>query len=121
MHYGDTVAEALGDAGVSLTEFDTVTPGRTNILTGNETIAVKRHHDVTVLFDGTQKTDGGAGRNGSRCLKAAGVTLGEEDIVTPAVDVRLVNMQVTVQRVSYQEVTTTETVAYETMKKRTPA
>ena len=55
-HYGDTVAGALSDAGVSLTRFDTVTPGRTNILTGNETIAVKRYHDVTVLFDGTQKT-----------------------------------------------------------------
>lgn len=120
-HYGDTVAGALSDAGVSLTRFDTVTPGRTNILTGNETIAVKRYHDVTVLFDGTQKTVVAPDGTVADALKAAGVTLGEEDIATPAPDAVLVNgMQVTVQRVSYQEVTTTEAVAYETVQKEDP-
>lgn len=118
VYYGDTVAEALSAAGVSLKEFDTVTPGKTNILTGNETIAVKRYHDVTVLFDGTRKTVVVPDGTVADALKAAGVTLGGEDVATPAPEAALVNdMQVTVQRVSYQEVTTTEAVAFETVKK----
>lgn len=54
-------------------------------------------------------------------LQKAGVTLGEYDILTPALtDIVTPDTKVVLQRVTYQTETVSETIPYETIQQRTP-
>ena len=76
-------------------------------------IEVKRKFNITVIADG--KTSSYVVPEGSvqDALAAAGVTVGSEDVVNPANDTAVSEgMKLTVARVTYKEVTTTQNLAY---------
>lgn len=112
-HYGDTVADVLAQASVTVGENDMVLPSADTAVTDGMQIAVKRKYNVNITADG--KTVSQIVMEGSvaEALRQAGVSLGEEDIVSPAATSSVgEGMNLTVQRVTYKEVTSPEEIAY---------
>lgn len=112
-HYGETVANVLEQAGVTVGANDMVLPSADTAVTDGMQIAVKRKYNVNITADG--KTASQIVMEGSvaEALRQAGVSLGEEDIVSPAAASSVgEGMNLTVQRVTYKEVTSTEEIAY---------
>lgn len=118
LHWGDTVAEALESAGVTLGANDKVTPELSTAVREGMSIAVKRRYAVSITADGqTLKTLAWEGSVES-ALSAAGVKLGAEDIVEPGLAASVSEgLAVTVRRVTYRETAKTEAVAYKTVTK----
>lgn len=112
-HFGDTVADALKQAGVTLGADDLVEPaGSTKVSDGMQISVIRKYH-VTVAADGksvpTLVTEGTV----SAALKAAGVDVGGDDIVTPSEETPVgEGMQIAVQRVTFKEVTAAQPVAF---------
>lgn len=117
-HYGDTVAQAVAKAGISCGVNDVVTPSPSTKISGSGKIAVTRKFNVTVTADG--KTVGALVAQGSvaDALSQAGVTLGSEDIVTPDKNAPVTQgSKITVARVAYQEVTSTQELPFKSTSK----
>ena len=113
VHYGDTVADALDKAAVTPGENDLVNPGENTQATENMNISVKRMYDVTVLADGKSNTVQATQGSVAEALESAGVTVGGEDVVSPSKDATVTQgMKISVSRVTYDQVTATEPVAY---------
>lgn len=113
VHYGDTVADALGEADITPGMSDIVVPTENTMASNGMLIQVKRKFNVTITADGETKTtvvpEGGV----EAALKEAGVSVGGEDIVTPAKATTVSEgMKLTVARVTYNKVTTTQDIAY---------
>ena len=101
-----TVEDALKAAGITLGENDTVTPAMDTALTNGMRIRVQRYLDLTVTADGKTTEKSVAAENYSDAVEAMGITLGENDTVTPAMDTALTNgMRIRVQR--YLDLTVT--------------
>lgn len=111
MHYGDiATAQAVTQAGVSLSDNDIVTPSLgTKITADMGDIKIGRKYHVMITADG--KTTAAVVTEGSveNALTQAGVTLGSDDTVSADKTAAITEgMKITVARVSYQEVTTTD-------------
>jgi len=113
VHYGDTVAKALSTAGITLKANDQVEPSASELVSDGLQIAVKRQYNVAVTADGkTQSVLVPEGTVG-QALSQANVTLDEDDLVTPAKETAVTeNMNIKVSRVTFQEVTTVQPIAY---------
>ncbi len=114
-----TVADALQRAGIELGENDIVTPDADTPLTDDiDTVNVIRRHVLTVLADGqTQTFVSAEGARLEAILSAHGIHLDDDDLSSLPLDTQLSeDMELTVTRVSYDEVTTTEEVPYQTVK-----
>lgn len=114
MHYGDIVAQAVTQAGVSLSDDDIVTPSLgTKITTDMGDIKIGRKYHVMITADGKTTTAVAAEGSVENALTQEGITLGSEDTVSVDKTAAITeDMIITVARVSYQEVTTTEAVAF---------
>ena len=114
VHYGDIVAQAVAKAGVTLRDDDVVTPSLgTKVSAETGDIQVGRKFHVNITADG--KTAAAVVTEGSveSALSQAGVTLGSEDTVSVDKTAEVTEaMKISVARVTYQEVTTTEAVAF---------
>ena len=98
--YGATVEEALKEAGISLDGNDLVSPGLTTAITGDTSVEVVLAGDA------------------ASAVKAAGVTLGEEDFLNVAEDTAVTEgMEISVSRVTYETKTTEEVIDYKTIQK----
>lgn len=112
-HYGDTVADVLEQQGVTVGEKDMVLPGEDTAVTDGMKVTVKRKYTVNITADGASVSKIVTEGSVAQALDQAGVTVGEEDLVTPAPTSSVAEgMKLTVQRVTYNDVTTTESVAY---------
>lgn len=119
VHYGDTVSDALGKAGVTLGSNDTVSPSLTTKAAEGLLVTVRRRYNVSITADG--KTINSLVWEGtvSNALKQAGVTLGSED--SPSVNPNTAvteGMKLKVSRVTYKQVTSTEPIAYDTVTQK---
>ncbi len=113
VHYGDTVADALEAAGVTPGSNDIVIPSRSTGVSNGMQIDVKRKYNITVTADGQTKTAVVPQGTVEEALKEAGVSLGNEDMVTPAKASAVAEgMKLTVARVTYKEVTAAQDIAY---------
>ena len=118
VHYGDTVAEALRDAGVSVGLWDNVEPGLSEPITQDGTVlTIARKMAVRFTADGSSFLKILPTGTVEDAIEAAGLTLGEEDIVNYSLN-RTVEpgMDIAVNRVTYQEVTTEEEIPYDTIE-----
>ena len=119
MHFGDTVADALAQAGVSLNPLDVVSAAETAKVSDGMKIAVTRRYHVNIEADGktvsTVVTEGTV----SDALVQAGVVLGPED-TTNVSGTAAVSEGTTVEvgRVAYRDVTATQTIAYSTVTQK---
>lgn len=113
VHYGDTVAGALAAAGVTVGGNDAAEPSGNTAVTDGMTICVKRRFAVSIDADG--KTAQAMATEGSvaDALREAGVTVGSDDVVTPAQTASVKSgMKIAVARVVFKEVKNTEPVAF---------
>lgn len=117
---GETVADALERAGITLGANDKVTPGAGEVLSSGDKIVVTRRYNITINADGLQITklvsDGTVGD----ALLEAGILLGEHDVVNVERSVSLrEGMNISVSRVSYRTVTAEEPIPFEVISKPT--
>lgn len=116
--YEDTVGEALKSLGITVTDGDKLNYSTEDLVKDGMVITIKSAKSVSLTVDG--KTNKYAMYQGTVAdlLSFAKVTLGKDDYTEPSADTELeANMQVTVYRVEYKEVTETETLKYKTVTK----
>lgn len=112
-HYGDTVADVLDLAGITVGEKDVVVPAEDTAVTEGMLVQMKRKYSVTVTADGNSQTTVVTEGTVAEALTQAGIKLNEDDIVNPAKSAPVSEgMKLTVARVTYKDVTTTKDIAY---------
>jgi Uncharacterized protein conserved in bacteria len=113
VHYGDTVADALGKAKITPAANDLVEPSNSTPVSDGMKVSVKRRFDITVTADGKNNSVLVPEGNVEQALKYANVSLDNEDLVSPAKDAAVAQgMKISVARVDYKDVTTTQALAY---------
>lgn len=115
-HYGDTVADVLEKAGISMDSDDMVTPAKDEEIADGTRIQVTRMYRIKVVADGSTIDATVEEGTVSDALRQAGVQLGEEDILSVDPDEKITQgMEIRVSRVTYKEVTETREIPYETI------
>ncbi|MFU0832060.1 MAG: G5 domain-containing protein [Oscillospiraceae bacterium] len=115
-HYGDTVADVLVQAGISLDSDDLVTPDKDEEVTDETKIQVTRMYQIKVIADGSTIEATVKEGTVSDAVRQAGVQLGDEDILSVDPNEEIAQgMEIRVSRVTYQEVTETREIPYETI------
>lgn len=122
---GGTVADALLDAGITLGDADKVSPAADTLLENGMRISVARYITVTVTADGDTDTHSVSAGNYGEALEHAGITLGELDEIrvettdgekiVKAGDHVVDGAVIRVVRITTEEVTETEAIAYGTV------
>lgn len=116
--YRATVKEALDSADVMVGKYDRVTPDIESNLKNGMQIAVKRAVPVKICVDKKVLNVNTADNSVGDMLKSQGIVLGKLDRVSPALSSNLSsNLEVRVTRVTEKVVTTSEKIAYQTVKK----
>lgn len=107
-----TVGELLAEAGITLRADQRVSPAASEPITAGAAITITTLPTVTLSVGADPATSAATDQTTvGGVLAAAGVTLGPDDTVTPAVDAGVTNgLQVTVTRISYQDDTVTESI-----------
>lgn len=113
--YGETLDDMLAKNDITLVEGDVIdTSGETPIYDGM-LVNIDRAFGVGIEFDGEAVTLSLTGGTVADALAAAGITVGEEDIVTPSLETELSDYtHIEIKRVTYKTVTETEEIEYET-------
>ncbi len=113
-----TVADAVEKAGIKLEGADTTVPEPDALLKKNMKIRIVRGYKITLIADGVkQKVDYAVGTVAD-VLKREGITLGENDIVKPALTKTLKKGSVIrVKRISYETREVEKPVKYSTVTK----
>ena len=115
-HYGDTVAQVLQQAGISLDSDDVVTPDLSTQVEDGIQIQVTRMYQITVAADGNEVHATVKEGSVSEAIEQAGITLGSEDILNVDADQQVdSDMEINISRVTYQEVTETREIPYQTI------
>lgn len=113
--YAETVKEAMEEIGIVLTENDTVNFDLSEPVTEGMVIRITSPRAVSLTADGETTSHLLTGGTVGELLQAAGITLGENDTVSPGADTQLAaGLQVVVQRVEYKTEVKTETLPYTT-------
>ncbi len=111
---GTVLEDALASGGIALGARDAVEPARDTVLTADTMAVVTRSNRVFLEADGKRRMLDLLGGTVAEALESAGVTLGDQDTVTPTEDTPLTNgMRIRVAR--YIDVTITadgETAAH---------
>lgn len=108
---GKTLSDVFAENEITLGARDTADADLTAALTADIAVQITRAKRVFVSADGKRRMEDLNEGTVEDALKAAGITLGENDTVTPAVDTALTNGM----RIRTEEVTENEAVAYSTV------
>ena len=120
-HYGDTVADVLDAADVTLAADDELTPSKHSPAEDGMTVTVTRRCSITISADG--ETVSAVVHQGTvySALKEAGFSVSPDDLVSADDGGRVSNgMDVSITRVTKRETTETQTVAFKTEKVSDP-
>lgn len=110
---GVTVAEAIADAGITLSGAETVTPALDAPLKSGDVIEIVADSYVMLTADGEVCEIATKAETVGEFLTFAGVELGSDDILNVSEgDVISDGMEITVQRVEYKEEVRTEYIDY---------
>lgn len=113
---GNTVGEALFDAGITLYLTDTTTPDVNTPLTGNLDVTITRARPVEIVVDGETVRTRSRGTTVASALSDAGVTLVGMDYAIPAESASLQpGMTIRIIRVREEIETTQKPIEYETV------
>jgi uncharacterized protein YabE (DUF348 family)/3D (Asp-Asp-Asp) domain-containing protein len=113
---GNTVGEALFDAGITLYLTDTTTPDVNTPLTGNLDVTITRARPVEIVVDGETVRTRSRGTTVASALSDAGVTLVGMDYAIPAESTPLQpGMTIRIIRVREEIETTQKPIEYETV------
>lgn len=118
-YYGEDVEDVLEKVGVTLGVNDVVEPAKNEKVTDDTEITVTRRYEVAITADGETRELLAPSNTVAQTLEDQGVTLGPDDLVSVNLDERVCDgMQIVVSRVTYQEVTVTEEIPFETTTKK---
>lgn len=118
-YYGEDVEDVLEKVGVTLGVNDVVEPEENEKVTDDTEIMVIRRYEVTLTADGETRELLAPSNTVRQTLANQEITLGADDLVSVDLDERVCDgMQIVVNRVTYQEVTVTEEIPYETTTKK---
>ncbi len=116
--YGETVEEVLKKAGTELDGNDLVSPAPASRVTKDTSVEITRRYGVKVTADGKTKDVVVLAGDAASAVKAAGVTLGEDDFLSVAEDTAVTEgMEISVSRVTYETKVTKEAIGYKTVQK----
>lgn len=108
-----TVADAVMNAGITLTGAEIVTPALDTQLYPGCKISVSADCGATITVDGKTESHSVTVGTVADMLSDLDITLGEDDVVTPDPDTVIYDgIVITVQRVEYKEETTKEVIDY---------
>ena len=114
---GGTVKDLLEKEGVPLEKNVFVDKELDAWLTDGMEINVMTKNHITLVHDGQTEEKDVEAQTVGEALKECGISLSEDDIVSPTEDQKIFpNMQIVIQRVTFEEKTEKETVKYETKK-----
>ncbi len=118
---GETVGEALHQAGITLFVTDRVTPDINTPIDAVSAVYITRARPVQIVVDGETRSTRTQGGSGGDALAAAGVALVGLDYTVPSEGARLQpGMTIRVMRVREAIETETRTVSYETVQQADP-
>jgi uncharacterized protein YabE (DUF348 family) len=113
VHYGDTVADVLSAAGITLGANDGVSPSAETAVSNGMNVTVNRKCNVTIIADGKTQTVTVNQGSVEKALSQAGITVDSDDLISAAkTDEVSDGMKLTISRVEYQEITDVQTIAY---------
>ena len=113
--YSDTVNEIFSGKGIVLGDKDEVSVDTASNIFDGMQVFIKRAFTVNIETDGETKKAYLAHGTVADALAKAGIELGEDDIVFPALDTELKGFtEIKITRVKYETVIEEETVEYET-------
>jgi uncharacterized protein YabE (DUF348 family) len=99
---------------VSIGLHDVVSPTANSIVTGDQEVIIQRNCAVKITADGKTEEKIVPAGTVAGALASAGVSVGADDIVSPALTDQVTEgMELKVGRVTYQEVTVTEDIAFQ--------
>ncbi len=108
-----TVAQALGEAGISLDRGDEVAPAASSLLRDGQTVVVRRAVPVTIAVDGKRLQVKTAAETVADTLRKVGVALGPSDKVFPPVQASpTAHAEIRVVRILHRTVTEQITIPY---------
>lgn len=115
-----TVADAISKAGITLQENDVATPDLTTEVSAGMEISIKSKLNIKVTADGETKEYSVLEGSVYDALHSTDLTIGDDDIISAKWDEQVTDgMEITLQRVTYKEVTANEKIDYDTVKKET--
>ena len=115
--YGDTLGNILATNEVVLNEGDLLDVNKNEPIFDGMNVFIKRAFGVGIEYDGTAITLSIAEGTVEDALRAAGITLGEHDIVTPALDTELDDFtHIEIQRVKYEPLVESEEIEFDTKR-----
>ena len=118
-YYGEDVEDVLEKVGVTLGVNDVVEPDENEKVTEDTEIVVTRRYEVSITADGETRELLAPSNTVEQTLSDQGLPLGADDLVSVNLQERVCDgMQIVVSRVTYQDVTVTEEIPYETTTKR---
>lgn len=118
---GETVGEALYEAGITLYLADAVAPGLDAPLARGMHIAIRRSRPVTITADGVAVQTRASGDTVADALAEAGITLIGQDYTIPADSAPLLaGMHIRVIRVTEETLVERETLPYVTIYQPDP-
>lgn len=110
-----TAQEILKDQQIAISEDDVVIYNGFSEGDKTANLAIMRAFPITLTADGETTTLSIATGSVRDALEKAGITLSEDDVVTPSLSTGLVpDMEIVVQRVTYNTYTETTVIPYET-------
>lgn len=114
LHYGDTVAQALAQAGVTPGKNDAVSPAADTPITGQTDIKVIKRYNVSIAADGKTTPVVVSEGTVAQALDEAGVEVGKNDIVSVKQDAAVSEgMKIAVARVEYRQVTAQQAIPFQ--------
>ena len=115
---GSTVKDVLEKEGITLAENQSLNVKEEDPVQEGMTIEITTSNGVTVVHDGKiEQIEFGVGTVGD-VLERMNISLGAEDTVTPEKTEAVKNgTKIVIARVTYEEVTTSDTIPYETIRK----
>ena len=110
---GGKVSDAVKSAGITLSGAETVTPALDSEVSENMVIEIVADSYVTLTVDGKTQDIATKAKTVAEFLAQAGVTLGEDDILSVSEDEKIADgMSISISRVEYKEEIETEIIDY---------
>lgn len=118
-HYGNTVADALSLAGVTLGANDQTSVPTDTAVSDGMNVDVTRYYNISIVADGSSAAAVVKEGTVAQAVQQAGIDLGGDDEISPPRDTPVTEgMQITIARISFQDITSTESVPFNTVTKK---
>ena len=115
--YEETLGNILSENEVVLNEGDILDIGQSEPIFDGMSVLIKRAFGVGIEYDGNAITLSIAEGTVEDALRAANITLGEHDIVTPSLDTELEDYtHIEIKRVKFAPVVESEKIEFETKR-----